>query len=76
MATYIYAVGEKVTLGPASSTFRSRAAGACTVTARMPPLGDALQYRVKCEGEPFERVVLEHELSVQLAGAAQVAAGT
>ncbi len=37
--------------------------GVCRVTARLPPVGTHLQYRIRNESEAFERVVSEHELS-------------
>jgi len=33
-----------------------------TVTAKLPPAGGALQYRIKNDDEPYERVVAESQL--------------
>ena len=59
---HLYAIGETVALRPHWGEAASKSAGACLVKAKLPPLGDSLQYRIKCEGEPFERVALEHDL--------------
>ena len=42
----------------------SRRPGRYFVEAHLPPLGTALQYRVKSESEGFRRVVVEHDLSL------------
>ena len=34
-----------------------------TVKSQMPPVGVELQYRIKSTGEPYERVVTEHQLT-------------
>ena len=59
---HLYAIGETVALRPHWGGAALKSAGACLVKARLPPLGDSLQYRIKCDGEPYERVVLEHDL--------------
>ncbi len=41
----------------------SRQQGRYVVEAQMPPLGTALQYRVKSESEGFRRVVVEDQIS-------------
>jgi hypothetical protein len=40
-----------------------KTANAYIVSAQLPPLGDTLQYRIKCGSEPYERVVAEHQLN-------------
>ena len=62
MSRHLYKVGEAVTLTPHSGNYL-KAAGAYVVSAQMPPLGDELQYRIKCVSEPYERVVAEHQLN-------------
>jgi hypothetical protein len=73
MAQHIYAIGEAVALRPHWGGVASKITGACLVRARLPPLGDSFQYRIKCEGEPYERIVLEHDL-VRPASLASIAA--
>ena len=41
----------------------SRQQGRYFVEAQMPPLGTALQYRIKSESEGFRRVVVEDQIS-------------
>jgi hypothetical protein len=36
---------------------------AFTVVAQLPALGSDFQYRIKSIGEPYERMVLEHQLT-------------
>jgi hypothetical protein len=62
MSRHLYNVGEAVTLTPHSGNFL-KTTGDYVVSAQMPPLGDTLQYRVKCVSEPYERVVAEHQLT-------------
>ena len=62
MSRHLYNVGEAVALIPHSGHYL-KTSGAYVVSAQMPPLGDVLQYRVKCASEPYERVVAEHQLS-------------
>jgi hypothetical protein len=59
---HLYNVGEAVTLTPHSGHYL-KTSGAYVVSAQMPPLGDVLQYRIKCASEPYERVVGEHQLN-------------
>jgi hypothetical protein len=61
MAQHLYLIGETVAMRPHRGA-SSKAAGPCLVKARLPPLGDSLQYRIKCDGEPYERIVLEEDL--------------
>jgi hypothetical protein len=60
--SHLYNVGEAVTLTPHSGHYL-KTSGAYVVSAQMPPLGDVLQYRIKCASEPYERVVGEHQLT-------------
>ena len=61
MLTHLFAVGERVLL---DSNMRRSAdrTDVFVVKTRMPPVGAQLQYRVKTEGEPFDRVVTEGQL--------------
>jgi hypothetical protein len=62
MSRHLYNVGEAVALTPHSGHFL-KTTGNYVVSAQMPPLGDTLQYRIKCVSEPYERVVAEHQLT-------------
>lgn len=55
-----FRIGQSVTVE--SPTIQQKP-GKFRITARLPPTGPHLQYRVKHEGEAFERVVSEHQLS-------------
>jgi hypothetical protein len=63
MTGHIYTVGQQVSFDRRIGTYLKRA-GVFTVTKLLPPLGTELQYRVKSEGEAYERVASEHELHV------------
>ncbi len=70
MASHQFSIGEFVTLnwqpgGPAKKAITY------TVMSQMPPVGVELQYRIKSIGEPYQRVVTEHQLT-RLAAAAEV----
>lgn len=71
-ASHLYHVGEMVILDSRAGYFLKSNA-AFTVIAQLPPLGIDLQYRIKSMGEPYERVVLEHQLTRALARGAPVA---
>ena len=62
MATHSFEVGERVSL---ESTMRRSAdrADVFVVKTRLPHVGSELQYRVKTEGEPYDRVVTEGQLT-------------
>jgi len=60
-ASHLYRIGEKVTFNPGIGV-TVQAAGTFTVLVQLPPLGDVLQYRIKSDHEPYERVVSEHQL--------------
>ena len=62
MSRHLYNVGDAVSVTPHSGHFL-KADAAYVVSALMPPLGDVLQYRIKCASEPYERVVAEHQLT-------------
>jgi hypothetical protein len=68
MSAHLFHVGDAVTLTPHSGNYL-KTSGAYVVSALMPPLGDVLQYRIKCASEPYERVVAEHQLNIAEAGA-------
>jgi hypothetical protein len=56
-----YRVGQAVALDHGG--YIRRPSRPFTVVALMPPLGDALQYRIKSADEAYERVALEHDLT-------------
>jgi hypothetical protein len=60
--SHLYRVGEMVILDSHAGYF-SKSDGAFTVLAQLPPLGTDLQYRIKSIAEPYQRVVLEHQLA-------------
>ena len=62
MASHSYPVGEIVFLNTRAGFF-AKSDIIFTVRAHLPPLGDALQYRIKSESEPYERVVVESQLT-------------
>ena len=62
MASHIFSVGDRVGL-PAAMRAAEHGNDVFTVTARMPHVGTRLQYRVKTEGEPYERVVTEEQMT-------------
>lgn len=62
MASHSYRVGEMVFLN-AHAGFSVKSDIVFTVRAHLPPRGDALQYRIKSESEPYERVVMESQLT-------------
>jgi len=57
-----YRIGEMVILD-SHGLYSLKSSGTFTVLAQLPPLGSDLQYRVKSIGEPYARVVLEHQLT-------------
>ena len=70
MSSHVFAVGEHVSL---DSVMR-RAAGRAdifVVKTQMPQLGGELQYRIKTESEPYDRVVTEAQLTRVEAAAAE-----
>jgi hypothetical protein len=62
VATHLFAVGERVSL-TLSTRGTANQADVFTVKTRLPHVGTQLQYRVKTEGEPYERVVTEGQLT-------------
>ncbi|MGO9135963.1 MAG: hypothetical protein ACLP8A_18225 [Methylovirgula sp.] len=60
--SHLYRVGEMVLLDMRAG-HALKADASFTVLARLPPLGNEFQYRIKSIGEPYERVVLEHHLT-------------
>lgn len=61
--THLYRVGERVVFDPRARRFL-RSDMTFTVIAQLPPLGANFQYRIKGMGEPYERVALEHQLTL------------
>ena len=62
LAAHLYLVGQTVTLDPGGG-FVSKTGDMFIVRAQLPPLGDVLQYRIKSDDEPYERVVAETQLT-------------
>jgi hypothetical protein len=62
LITHLYLIGQTVTLNPGAG-FISKTGETFKVRAQLPPLGDALQYRIKSDNEPYERVVAETQLT-------------
>ena len=62
MATHLFAVGERVSLSAAMRNTRD-CSTVFTVKNRLPHLGTRLQYRIRAEAEPHDRVVTEEQLS-------------
>ena len=60
--THLFAIGDRVSLALATLG-RADGSDIFVVKARMPHVGTQLQYRVKAEGEPYERVVTEGQLT-------------
>ena len=60
--SHLYPVGATVTCSVLDGQVMNKA-GTFIVEAQMPPLGTALQYRIKSETENFRRVVAEHQLT-------------
>ncbi len=62
MGTHLFAVGERVSL-TLSTRGTAHQADVFTVKTCLPHVGTQLQYRIKTEGEPYERVVTEGQLT-------------
>ena len=62
MATHLFAVGERVSLSAAMRNTRNFST-VFTVKNRLPHVGTRLQYRIRAEAEPHDRVVTEEQLS-------------
>jgi len=62
MASHLYRVGERVTFNPGGG-MAVKTYDTFTVRAQLPPLGDELQYRIKSDNEPYERVVSEPQIA-------------
>lgn len=62
MPSHLFAVGERVSLESIMRRSADRA-DVFVVKTQMPQLGEELQYRVKTEGEPYDRVVTEGQLT-------------
>ena len=59
---HLYQVGDLVALDSRAGYFLKSDA-AFTVVAQLPALGSDFQYRIKSIGEPYERMVLEQQLT-------------
>ncbi|RYB07908.1 hypothetical protein [Lichenibacterium ramalinae] len=62
MPVHLFSVGERVSLESIMRRTADRA-DVFVVKTQMPHLGEELQYRVKTEGEPYDRVVTEGQLT-------------
>ena len=62
MPTHLYAVGERVSLDSAMRASADRG-DVFVVKTRLPHVGAQLQYRVRTDGEPYDRVVTEGQLT-------------
>ncbi len=62
MASHQFSIGEVVTLNWQPGGLAKKEIF-YTVKSQMPPVGVELQYRIKSIGEPYERVVTEHQLT-------------
>lgn len=62
MATHLFAVGERVSLNAAMRSTRD-CSPVFTVKNRLPHVGTRLQYRIRAEAEPHDRVVTEEQLT-------------
>jgi hypothetical protein len=59
--THLYALGQSVRLKGSFSTF-PKPTEIYQVTGRLPPRGDSLQYRIRSDGERYERMATEDSL--------------
>ena len=62
MASHKYSVGQRVSFLPGGGS-QSRLSGNFTIVRLLPSETRDLQYRVKCDQETHERVVLESQLA-------------
>jgi hypothetical protein len=62
LITHLYSLGQAVTLNRGAG-FISKPGDLFKVRAQLPPLGDVLQYRIKSDDEPYERVVSEIQIT-------------
>jgi len=60
-ATHLFAVGQLVRLKGGFGRL-AKAAGNYHITARLPPRGDSLQYRIRSDDERHERVATQDSL--------------
>jgi hypothetical protein len=61
---YLFQPGDTVLLNTGLRHFL-KVDAAFVIVARLPPLGTELQYRIKSVKEPYERVVLEHQIMAE-----------
>ena len=72
MVAHLYLVGQTVTLNKGAG-FVSKTGDTFIVRAQLPPLGHVLQYRIKSDDEPYERVVAETQLTLASSASGSVA---
>ncbi len=61
-SNHIYRIGQQVTFEP-EGNLPLRPNRPFTIVAKLPPLGQSFQYRIKSLDEVYERVVPEHRLT-------------
>ena len=62
MTTHIFAIGDHVSLSAAMRNTKDSAVD-FVVKSCLPHVGTQLQYRIRAEAEPYDRVVTEGQLS-------------
>ena len=72
MATHKFRIGEKVSWS-AASLGQARSKGVVTIVAQMPPLGNDLQYRIRSAKDSHDHVVVEADLTREMAQDAHAA---
>ncbi|WP_047458199.1 hypothetical protein [Rhizobium rhizogenes] len=66
-ATHIFAIGQVVWIKKAPGTAAPKFRSTYRITATLPLRGFALQYRIRNDDEPHERVMAEDQLEAVLA---------
>jgi hypothetical protein len=61
VSTHLYALGQSVRLKGSFGTL-PKSIEIYHVTGRLPPRGDSLQYRIRSDGERYERMATEDSL--------------
>lgn len=63
-AIHLFAVGQTVRLKSAFTISASKSSGIYRITRRLPPEGSLVQYRIRNDDEPHERVASQDSLEV------------